>query len=55
MHHPEDQRDGLAAKAEPNHPASPIGENITNREANDTKGQHLDRLSDVEKTSHHEH
>ena len=51
----EDQRDGLAAKAEPNHPASPIGKNITNREANDTKGQHLDRLSDVEKTSHHEH
>ena len=51
----EDQRDGLAAKAEPNHPASPIGKNITNSEANDTKGQHLDRLSDVEKTSHHEH
>ena len=42
----EDKRDG--------HPASPIGKNITNREANDTKGQHLDRLSDVEKTSHHE-
>ena len=26
----EDRRDGLAAKAEPNHPASPIGKNIPN-------------------------
>jgi hypothetical protein len=34
----EDQRDGLVAKAEPNHPASPIGKNIPNREANDAKG-----------------
>ena len=39
----EDQRDGLAAKAEPNHPASPIRKSITNREANDAIEQHLDR------------
>ena len=39
----EDQRDGLAAKADPNHPASPIRKSITNREANDAIELHLDR------------
>jgi hypothetical protein len=30
------------AKAEQNHPASPIRKHIPNRESNDAKGQHLD-------------
>ncbi len=39
----EDQRDDLAATAEPNHPASPIRKRIPNHEANDAIEQHLDR------------
>ena len=51
----EDQRDGLDAKAGPNHPACPIRKSKTKHEAKDAIEQHLDRYRDVEKTSHHEH
>ena len=50
-----DQRDDQAGIFQPKNPASPIRKNIPNREANDAEGQHLYRLRDVEKTSHHEH